>query len=105
MNRKAHNNSTRMLLPGVPSTLINAVNHELDKPSAWAGPSHRKYLHDPLSAGVTGAAVATKMGYPAWMGVAAAQAHLLEDRISDQMVKVKIGKGLTLKKLFDYATS
>jgi hypothetical protein len=105
LNRKSHNSVTKALFPGVPLKLVNAVNYELDKPSSWAGPSHRRYLHDPVSAGVVGASVATKMGLPTWMGVAAASAHLLEDRTSDKMTKVKIGRNLTLKKVLDTLSS
>jgi hypothetical protein len=104
MNRRAHNTITKTILPGVPLKLINAVNYELDKPSSWAGPTHRKYLHDPISAGIVGAMVARRMGFPIWMGVAAANAHLLEDHASDQMRKVKLAPGLTGKHVFDAFT-
>ncbi len=101
MKRRAHNAISKALLPGVPLALINAVNYALDVPSKFAGPRHRAYLHDPLSAGAMGAMVAARMGYPAWMGAAAAQAHLLEDHASDQFVKVKLGPKTTLKHIFD----
>jgi hypothetical protein len=85
------------------------VNYQLDAPSSWAGPNHRKYNHDPLSAGLIGAATAVKMGYPAHMGIRAAQAHLLEDHASDRMVKVTVGhRGkhrVSAKHVFDAITA
>jgi len=95
---------TKAILPAVPLRLINAVNHELDKPSAWAGPTHRKYLHDPVSASLVGMTVAQRMGYSGSLGIAAALAHLAEDGMSDQMRKVRVTKKLTVKNLFDELT-
>lgn len=97
-----------MLCPDVPLKVINSVNYALDYPSHIVGPSHRKFFHDPLSAGIIGGAVAMKMGYPAHMGVRAAQAHLLEDKTSDKMVKVKLKVGrktVSLKNVFDVLTA
>ena len=109
MNRIAHNRITSVLCPDVPLRLINSVNHELDKPSATLGPRHRVLFHDPLSAGLVGISVALKMGYPPDMGFRAAQAHLLEDHASDQLVKVTLGKvrgkRVSAKHVFDALTA
>ncbi len=104
MNRKAHNGTTKALIPSIPMRLINAVNEALDAPARELGPSHRRYYHDIASASLVGASVAMKMGYPAHWGMTAAMAHLAEDGVSDQMVKVKLGRGLTLKRVFDELT-
>ena len=107
----AHNRITAALCPDVPLRLINSVNYELDRPSSWAGPTHRKYFHDPLSAAIVGASVAAKMGYPVHMGIRAAQAHLLEDHASDRLVGVTVipkGRGrkrVSAKHIFDAVSS
>ena len=49
------------------------------------------------------------MGYPPDMGFRAAQAHLLEDHASDQLVKVTLGKvrgkRVSAKHVFDALTA
>ena len=94
-----------MACPDIPLRLINAVNYALDFPSTFAGPSHRKYNHDVKSATLIGAAVAKKMGYPEQMGARAANWHLVEDRLSDRMRKVRITSKITLKHIFDARTA
>jgi hypothetical protein len=106
-----------VLCPDVPLKVINAINFRLDQPSAIYGPSHRRFNHDLLSASVIGAQVALAMGCTAEQGVRVAAAHLLEDSVSDKMVKVVTpflirGRGrqrkvkrLTAKHIFDALTS
>ena len=104
MNRKAHNFFTALALPDVPGRVIDACNHELAKASQELGPRHRKVLHDPVSAGQACARVAGEMGRPGHEGVFAAQMHLMEDMVSDSLVKMKMGPRLTAKNVFDFYT-
>ncbi|MDA4133133.1 MAG: hypothetical protein OK454_08430, partial [Thaumarchaeota archaeon] len=91
-------------LPNVPGKVIDGCNRELDKASATLGPRHRSVLHDPLSAGQACAKVAREMGRPGEEGAYAAMAHLVEDIVSDGMVKMQIGPRLTAKNIFDFWT-
>ena len=104
MNRRGHNYFTKLMFPGLNDRLVNAVNRELDAPSAYLGPGHRVANHDPFSACEVGIKVAKRLGFPESDGVLVAQAHLLEDYTSDQLVKMRtvIGnKSVSAKKIFD----
>jgi hypothetical protein len=109
MNHRAHGVFTKKLFPDIPKELIDEVNSALDAASHDLGPSHRSVNHDPLSAAATGIACAARLRQPADMGVRAAYAHLLADRLSDKMVDIPAGRGLfgqalTAKKVFDLLT-
>ena len=102
--RSSHNKLTKSILPWLDEKVIDDVNKAIDSASsigklisaATGGVSknepllrmgispkgHRKYNHDAVSAMLTGYSVA---GYD---GVLAGLAHLVEDRVSDELLKI-----------------
>lgn len=102
MNRKAHNWFTGALYPTIPKQVIDGCNAILDEPSATLGPRHRVVNHDIISASTACARVAKTLGRPESEGIAAANAHLLEDHVSDTMVAVRLGPMMSMKNLFDF---
>ena len=95
---------TRTTFPGIPSQVIDGCNRVLDAASKDLGPNHRIVNHDFLSATQACAKVAEKFNRPAIEGAQAAMAHLLEDRISDGMVKIRVAPGISLKNIWDMYT-
>lgn len=109
LNHKAHAVFTKKLCPDIPVELIDEVNSALDAASHDLGPRHREVNHDPISAAAAGLAAAARLHLPADMGVRAAYAHLLADRVSDRFVEIPVAKGvfgqnISAKKIFDLLT-
>ncbi len=73
-NRKVHNYIGKML--GLDPRLVNAVNRDMDKPSRYLGPSHRKVMHSDIDA------VMLMFKYKNPQAMIASKVHQLTDQLA-----------------------